>query len=251
MTGERLVYSTDDALKHHNIEYFDESIANEARQDRRDTVNFLHKIKRRKHYMTAPNVTSRTELRQQLFLNIKKTVEFLWGQPRKGKDIYQHVFEQDTKTNKKTFDNMMQTIKHASNGDVLYDGGLWILNYGSSRNQAETVAMLFANRNKRWIKKNKPAPSASRYGKPDPSVELEDDKKLTKGVQLLSNMTLVILKQSINSLMIMNDTIDNLAKLFDPRLDRIINMISKERDELIANRETFSVANEIIKMVKA
>lgn len=118
----RLVYTTEQEKKHHNIQYYDESIATEARDDMKKTIQEINKSRRRKTVMARMVERDKNKHLSE----VTKIIKMLMIEPTITREIYDALSTPPRKPAiVKYLQNLLQTIRHGSENIVFFKDNLW------------------------------------------------------------------------------------------------------------------------------
>lgn len=122
----KLVYSTDQKLIQNNIQFYDESIAKEARVNMRETIREINKSRKRIVVMNSKAEKCREEKLPQ----VTKIVKTLMIQPATTKELSQLIFPEKAMDKKKKvyMRNLLQTIRVGSDEIIASENNMWRIN---------------------------------------------------------------------------------------------------------------------------
>lgn len=165
----RLVYTTEEKMMHNNIQFYDESIAKEARQDRYKTIQEINKSRRRK--VTVAKISGRDKYKH--LSEVTKIIKMLMVKPTRSKEIYEALFNPPKNpSTEKYLRNLLQTIRHGSENIVFYKDNLWQINKNYVSGDAPLIEKIMNNwsaRCKGYKRKSKP-PIMEKPTKPIPPI---------------------------------------------------------------------------------
>lgn len=166
----RLVYTTDPKFAQINMSFFDESIAKEARQDRKETIQEINKSRKRK--VTVAKISERDKNKH--ISEVTKIIKMLMVKPTLTKEIYEALFNNPPKTPStvKYLQNLLQTIRHGSENIVFCKDNLWQINKNYVSGDAPLIEKIMNNWGARYkgCKRNPKKPIIEKPIKTAPPV---------------------------------------------------------------------------------
>lgn len=167
----RLVYTTEQEKMHHNVQYYDESIAREAHHDMKETIQEINKSRRRKTVMARMVERDKNKHLSE----VTKIVKMLMIKPTSTKEIYEALFTPPRKPSTvKYLQNLLQTIRHGSENIVFSKDNLWQINKNYISGEEKLIEKIMDNwgaRCKGYKRKSKP-PIMEKPTKPIPPIPL-------------------------------------------------------------------------------
>lgn len=152
----KLVYSTDQKLIQNNIQFYDESIAKEARVNMRETIQEINKSRKRIVVMNSKAEKCREEKLPQ----VTKIVKTLMIQPATTKELSQLIFPEKAMDNKKKvyMRNLLQTIRVGSDEIIASENNMWRINEKYISGEEKLVSRIMNNLGARFRTKVKKTP---------------------------------------------------------------------------------------------
>ena len=157
MNEAKLVYTTEEKMAHNNIQFYDESIANEARSNMRETIQEINKSRKRIVVMNS----KAEKCREEKLPKVTKIVKTLMIQPATTKELSHLIFPEKAMDNKKKtyMRNLLQTIRVGSDEIIASENNMWRINEKYISGEEKLISRIMNNLGARFRTKVKKTPA--------------------------------------------------------------------------------------------